>query len=101
MFEERVQFPPGFLEHFFRRNHIRKLSIFGSALRPDFRVDSDIDILVEFEPGKTPGYIGLFAMQDELSRVLSRTVDLRTVGEISQHSIQRIQRESRLAYVVG
>ncbi len=98
MFEERVQFPAGFIDSFCRRNHIRKLSFFGSVVRSDFRPDSDVDILVEFEPGKVPGYFKLFGMQDELTRALGRTVDLRTVGEISVHSLPRVQQEARRAY---
>ena len=95
MFEERIQFPPGFVESFCKRNRIRKLSFFGSVLRNDFRANSDIDILVEFEPGNVPGYFKLFDMQDELSKVLGHTVDLRTTNEISSHSIQTVQREAR------
>lgn len=98
MFEERVQFPPGFVDSFCKRNRIQKLSFFGSVLRKDFRADSDIDILVEFEPGSVPGYFKLFGMQEELSKALGRTVDLRTSGEISVHSLSRVQGESRLAY---
>src|ERR1039457_1510419 len=82
MFEEHIQFPPGFVDSFCTRNRIRKLSFFGSVLRNDFRPDSDIDILVEFEPGNVPGYFKLFDMQDELSKVLGHTVDLRTTNEI-------------------
>lgn len=63
--------PPETLEAFCRRHHIRKLSLFGSALRGDFGPDSDLDVLVEFEPGHTPG-LAFFGMQDELSDLLGR-----------------------------
>jgi len=62
---------------FCRKNHIRKLALFGSVLRSDFRPDSDVDVLVEFEPGHVPG-LGFFAMEAELSEILGRKVDLNT-----------------------
>jgi len=62
---------------FCRRNHIRRLSLFGSALRDDFSPVSDLDVLVEFEPDHIPG-LAFFAMQDELSALLQRRVDLNT-----------------------
>ena len=70
---------------FCRRNHIRKLSLFGSVLREDFRPDSDVDMLVEFEPDKQPGYFGLARMERELSRIVGRKVDLRTPAELSRY----------------
>src|SRR5258708_38990118 len=53
-----------------RRHHIRRLSLFGSVLRPDFRPDSDVDVLVEFEPGQVPGFLALHAIEMELSKLL-------------------------------
>lgn len=70
------------LARFCRRNHIRRLAVFGSALRSDFRADSDVDILVEFEPGHVPGF-GFFRIQEELSQLLGRDVDLETPGFLS------------------
>jgi len=64
---------------FCRRHHIRKLSFFGSVLRDDFTPESDVDVLVEFEPGKTPG-LAFFSLDLELSEVLGRKVDLNTAG---------------------
>ena len=61
---------------FCRRNHIRTLSIFGSALREDFGPDSDVDVLVEFEPNAPVGFMALGRMQRELSALLQRPVDL-------------------------
>ncbi len=73
------------LAAFCRRHHIRKLSFFGSVLREDFDEDSDVDVLVEFEDGHTPG-LGLIRMQDELSELLQgRTVDLVTPGFLSRY----------------
>src|SRR6266540_369471 len=70
------------LADFCRRNHIRRLSLFGSVLRDDFGPNSDVDVLVEFEPNHIPG-LAFFAMQDELSAILGRRVDLNTAGFIS------------------
>jgi predicted nucleotidyltransferase len=69
---------------FCRNHHMKRLSLFGSVLRDDFRAQSDIDVLVEFEPGHTPGW-NFFGMQDELSATLGRTVDLNTPGFLSRH----------------
>jgi len=72
------------LESFCRRHHIRKLSLFGSVLRDDFGPDSDVDVLVEFEPGRTPGF-ALFDLQDELSALFGRRADLHTPGSLSRY----------------
>jgi predicted nucleotidyltransferase len=69
---------------FCRRHHIRRLALFGSALRPDFRADSDIDLLVEFETGHVPGW-KFFLLQDELSNMLGRQVDLNTPDCLSRY----------------
>jgi predicted nucleotidyltransferase len=79
---ERVPVSDAELAEFCRRNHIRRLAFFGSVLSDDFRPDSDIDVLVEFEPGKAPG-LGFFALEEELSRMLGRPVDLNTPGFLS------------------
>lgn len=69
-----ISIPHAALKQLCREYHIRKLALFGSVLRDDFRPDSDIDILVEFWPGKTPG-LGFIDIQDRLSQLLGRTVD--------------------------
>jgi uncharacterized protein len=66
------------------RNHIRKLSLFGSVLTPRFNDESDVDMLVEFEPGLGPGLIGIAGMEIELSEMLGRKVDLRTLRDLSR-----------------
>jgi hypothetical protein len=78
----QITIPQDQVEEFCRRHHIRRLSLFGSVLRNDFRPDSDVDILVEFEPGFVPG-LAFFGMQDELSQILGRKVDLNTPGFLS------------------
>ena len=60
-----------------RRHHIKRLSLFGSVLGPDFGDESDVDVLVEFEPGRTPGY-AFFAIEEELSELIGRKVELNT-----------------------
>ena len=69
---------------FCRRHHIRRLSLFGSVLRSDFRPDSDVDVLVEFEPGYVPG-LAFFGMEEELSQILDRKVDLNTPNFLSPY----------------
>ena len=69
---------------FCRRNHIRKLAVFGSALGDDFSPESDVDILVEFEVGQEPGFLGLACMERELSKTFGRQVDLRTPEDLSR-----------------
>lgn len=87
--ESRIRPPPEELEAFCRRNHIRRLSLFGSVLREDFRPDSDVDVLVEFEPGHTPG-LAFFGMEEELSKILGRKVDLNTAGCLNKRFRQNV-----------
>jgi predicted nucleotidyltransferase len=81
----KVAFDREKLAEFCRRNHIRRLSLFGSVLTDRFSPDSDVDVLVEFEPGNGPGYFGLAGMEIELSEMLGRKVDLRTPRELSRY----------------
>ena len=85
------------LAEFCRRNGIRRLAIFGSALREDFSADSDIDLLVEFETGRTPGMMGLAHMEAELEAILGggRSVDLRTYGDLSRYFRDDVQATAR------
>ena len=83
---------------FCRRKHIRKLAFFGSVLRADFRDDSDIDVLVEFEPGHVPGF-AFFGLEDELGLLLGHKVDLHTPASLSDHFRDRVLREAEPAYV--
>jgi uncharacterized protein len=86
---------------FCERNHIRKLSLFGSVLREDFGPDSDIDVLVEFEPGKTPGF-AFFAMRDELVEMLGgRAVDLLTPGSFRPKNREALQAEAYPLYAAA
>ncbi len=82
---------------FCRKNHIRKLSFFGSILRNDFGPDSDVDVLVEFEPGHVPG-LAFFAMETELSAILGRTVDLSTPQFLGAHFRRQVLNEAEVAH---
>ncbi len=82
---------------FCRRNHIRKLSIFGSAIREDFSAESDVDVLVEFDPEHIPG-LEFFGMQDELAGMLGRRVDLNTPGFLSPYIRDRVMHEAFLLH---
>jgi predicted nucleotidyltransferase len=89
----------GKLEAFCRTHHIRRLSVFGSVLKGTARPDSDIDLLVEFESGHTPGLISLASMELELSRMLGeRKVDLRTPADLSRHFRDEVLRTARVQY---
>jgi predicted nucleotidyltransferase len=85
------------LEDFCRRHQIRKLMFFGSILRDDFRPESDIDVLVEFEPDARTG-LRFFAMQDELSEILGHKVDLNTEGFLSKYFRQQVLAEAEVLY---
>ena len=87
------------IAEFCQRYHVYKLSFFGSVLRDDFCPESDIDVLVEFEPGKTPGF-AIVTMQQELSELFAgRTVDLRTPQELSRYIRERVMAEALVQYV--
>lgn len=83
---------------FCRRHHIRKLSLFGSVLGENFRPDSDIDVLVEFEPSTSVGFLRLIAMEQELSQILLRKVDLRTPAELSRYFREEVLRTAEVQY---
>jgi predicted nucleotidyltransferase len=82
---------------FCRKHHIRRLAFFGSVLREDFRPDSDVDVLVEFEPGRAPG-LAFFSMEQELSEILGRRVDLNTPQFVSPHYRERVLAEAEEQY---
>jgi predicted nucleotidyltransferase len=93
-----IELPYAAVEAFCRRRHIRKLSLFGSVLRDDFRRESDVDVLVEFEPAHIPG-LSFFAIQAELSAILGRRVDLNTSGDLSPLFRTDVEREAEVVYV--
>ena len=93
----KIQLPKDKVAEFCKRNHIRKLAVFGSVLRDDFRSDSDLDVLVEFEPGHVPG-LAFFGMQAELSKTLDRPVDLNTPQFLSKYFRHQVQQEAQVIY---
>jgi predicted nucleotidyltransferase len=94
----RIKVPRKKIAEFCLRYHIQKLAFFGSVLRDDFSRNSDVDVLVEFEPGHTPG-LAFFKMQEELSDILGRKVDLNTSGFISKYFRDEVNREAKVEYV--
>jgi predicted nucleotidyltransferase len=93
-----VSFPQKPLIEFCRRYQVQRLAVFGSALRDDFRPDSDVDVLVEFPAGIKHGLFTLGAMQMELSVLLGREVDLKTAGFLHPRFRQRVIREAETIY---
>jgi uncharacterized protein len=96
-----LEFPREQIEAFCIRNHIRKLSLFGSVLTPRFRPSSDIDVLVEFEPGRGFGLFALAEMELELSDLLGRKVDLREPEEISKYFRDKVLASAVVQYERG
>jgi uncharacterized protein len=89
------------LASFCRRHHIRKLAFYGSVLREDFRPDSDVDVLVEFEPGSTPGF-GIVDIEEELSRLLGgRRVDLVSEKYLNPRLRGRVLASAEVQYAQG
>jgi predicted nucleotidyltransferase len=100
-----VNFPDDQIAAFCRRHGVARLSLFGSILReatPEggygFRPTSDVDMLVEFQPGQTPGLMALSAMQIELTEMIGRAVDLRTPPELSRYFRDEVQRGARVLH---
>jgi predicted nucleotidyltransferase len=82
-----------------RRHRIRRLSLFGSTLKGTNRPDSDVDLLVEFEPGKEPGLLALAGIEAELSALAGgRAVDLRTSQDLSRHFRDDVVRTAEVQY---
>ena len=95
--QAKIKLPMGEIVAFCRRHHIRQLALFGSALREDFGPDSDLDILVEFEPGHVPG-LSFFVMEEELSQILGHKVDLNTPQFLSRYFRNEVQAEAVILY---
>lgn len=93
---------PDTIADFCRRHHIRKLAIFGSALRDDFGPDSDVDVLVEFLPGQVPGFFALLDMEEELTQLFrGRKADLRTPEDLSRYFRDQVMLTAEVQYVRG
>lgn len=85
---------------FCRENHIKKLSLFGSALRDELTPESDIDLLVEFEDEHVPGLLKLAGIEIELTKMIGRKVDLRTPAELSRYFKDDVLTKAKIEYVV-
>ena len=96
--KSNIKMPKEKIAEFCKKHHIRKLSLFGSALRDDFTPESDLDILVEFEPGTRIGMIRLAGLEIELSEILGRKVDLNTPGFLSKYYRDKVLAEAAVHY---
>ncbi|HXA18147.1 MAG TPA: nucleotidyltransferase family protein [Thermoanaerobaculia bacterium] len=93
-----IKLDPEFVAEFCRRNHVQRLSLFGSVLTDRFRPESDVDFLIEFEPEDTPGFFALARMQFELEAVVGKPVDLRTPKDLSRHFRDEVLRSAEVQY---
>jgi predicted nucleotidyltransferase len=100
--KKSIQLPRDKIAEFCKRNRIRKLSLFGSALREDFRQDSDIDLLVEFQTGAAPSFLDLARMERELAGLFGgRKIDLRTPKELSRYFRDEVLSSASVQYAEG
>ena len=97
----RIQIDRKRMAEFCQKHHIRRLSFFGSVLRKDFRPDSDVDVLVEFDPGHAVGLLRMAGLELELSELVGRKVDLRTPAELSRYFRNEVMKASEVQYVEG
>jgi len=98
MSDTRIHIPRDEIAAFCRRHGIRRLRLFGSALRGDFRDDSDVDFLVEFEQGTRVGLLAIAQMELELGEMVGRKADLRTAGELSRYFRQDVLDSAAVLY---
>lgn len=95
----KIPVPQHELALFCRRHYVRRLSLFGSVLRQDFRPESDVDVLVEFEPGHVPGFFRLAELEEELSSIFGgRKVDLRTPEDLSRYFRDDVIAQAEVQY---
>ena len=94
----QITLPIDALKYFAERYPIRRLAIFGSVLRDDFNAESDIDILVEFQPDAQIGFFKMYDLEQELTTLIGRRVDLRTPHELSRHFRDEVLREAVVIY---
>lgn len=101
MSRAKIKVPSDKVAEFCARHNIHRLALFGSVLREDFRPESDVDVLVEFEPGQTPGLLSMAGLELELSEIIGRKVDLRTPAELSRYFRKDVIKDSEVQYVHG
>jgi predicted nucleotidyltransferase len=98
MARAKISLPENLINEFCRKHHIRRLSLFGSVVRDDFEPSSDVDVLVEFDPGHVPG-LEFFAMESELGGLLGHRVELHTPNFLSAEIRSKIMAEAEVHYV--
>ena len=98
---KNLKIPKDKITEFCVRNHIRKLAIFGSAIRDDFTPQSDVDVLVEFDSGHVPGFIKLAGMEIELSEIVGHKVDMRTAEDLSPYFRKEVVQSAEIQYAQG
>ena len=102
MSNKNVSISKSEIEDFCRRHRIRKFSLFGSLLRDDFGPNSDVDVLVEFEPDASVGLFKLYDLEQELSRLLGgRRIDINTPKSLSKHFRDEVLAEAEVVYVAA
>jgi len=94
----RISIPNDRIAEICQLYHISKLALFGSVLRDDFRPDSDVDVLIEFEPAHIPGLLGLARIERELTAVIGRQVDVRTPNDLSRYFRQAVIEQAEVHY---
>ena len=97
---ESLKLDEATLARFCEQHHIRRLSLFGSQLKGTAGPESDIDLLVEFEPEHTPTLFGIAGMEIELTELLGRKVDLRTAMDLSRYFRDDVVRMAEVQYAV-
>lgn len=96
-----IQVPKDKIRIFCKKYHVKKLSFFGSMLRNDFSADSDLDVLIEFQPNQKIGYLDMARMEEELSAIMNKKVDLRTPAELSRYFRQEVLENAEVQYAEG
>lgn len=97
----KIEIPRERIAEFCRKHHIRKLSFFGSVIGEHFTQESDVDVLVEFEPGQVVGLIRLAGMELELSEIIGRKVDMRTPADLSRYFREEVLSAAEVQYAEG
>lgn len=96
---QNITIPEKDIEAFCQHHHVRKLAFFGSVLGNEFKPESDVDVLVEFDPEHIPGLVGFIGMEIELGEILGRKVDLNTPHSLSRYFRDHVIAEANVQYI--
>ena len=96
--QQNIEIPSDKIAVFCAANHIQRLALFGSVLDDNFTSESDVDMLVEFVPGNVPGLISLAGIERQLSEIISRKVDLRTLDDLSRYFRDAVREQAEIVY---